>query len=81
MARSWAAELAPQGITVNVVAPAATDTPMLRDPSRAGVPVRLPPIGQLISPEEVAGLTVSLLGPEAGAMTGQQVVICGGSSL
>jgi NAD(P)-dependent dehydrogenase (short-subunit alcohol dehydrogenase family) len=43
--------------------------------------VRLPPIGQLISPEEVAGLTVFLLGLEAGAMTGQQVVICGGSSL
>ncbi|MBI0538000.1 SDR family oxidoreductase [Roseomonas sp. KE2513] len=81
MARSWAAELAPRGITVNVVAPAATDTPMLRDPGRAGVAPRLPPIGRLIDPAEVAALTAFLLGPEAGAITGQQIVICGGSSL
>lgn len=81
LARSWAQELAPRGITVNVVAPAATDTPMLRDPSRAGVAPRLPPIGRLIAPEEVAAMTAFLLGPEAGAITGQQIVICGGSSL
>lgn len=81
MARSWAAELAPRGITVNVVAPAATDTPMLRDPARSGTPTRLPPIGRYIAPEEVAALTAFLLGPEAGAITGQQIVICGGSSL
>ena len=81
MARSWAAELAPRGITVNVVAPAATDTPMLCDPGRAGVSPRLPPIGRLIDPAEVAALTAFLLGPEAGAITGQQIVICGGSSL
>ncbi len=81
LARSWAAELAPRGITVNVVAPAATDTPMLRDPARAGVAPKLPPIGRLIRPEEVAGMVAFLLGPDAGAITGQQVVMCGGASL
>ncbi len=81
MARSWAIELAPRGITVNVVAPAATDTPMLRDPARSAVAPKLPPIGRYISPEEVAALTAFLLGPEAGAITGQQMLICGGSSL
>jgi 3-oxoacyl-[acyl-carrier protein] reductase len=81
MARSWALELAPRGITVNVVAPAATDTPMLRDPARSALPPRLPPIGRFVQPEEVAAMTAFLLGPEAGAITGQQVVICGGSSL
>jgi len=81
MARSWAIELAPRGITVNVVAPAATDTPMLRDPGRSAVAPKMPPIGRLIRPEEVAALTAFLLGPEAGAITGQQLVICGGSSL
>jgi len=81
MARSWAIELAPRGITVNVVAPAATDTPMLRDPGRSGVQPKLPPIGRLIRPDEVAALTAFLLGPEAGAITGQHLVICGGSSL
>jgi NAD(P)-dependent dehydrogenase (short-subunit alcohol dehydrogenase family) len=81
MARSWALELASRGITVNVVAPAATDTPMLHDPARAGTPTRLPPIGRLIRPEEVAAMAAFLLGPEAGAITGQQIVICGGASL
>lgn len=81
MARAWAQELAPRRITVNVVAPAATDTPMLRDPARAGSAPKLPPIGRLVEPGEVAALTAFLLGPEAGAITGQQVVICGGSSL
>ncbi|EFH11261.1 oxidoreductase, short chain dehydrogenase/reductase family protein [Pseudoroseomonas cervicalis ATCC 49957] len=81
LSRSWAAELAPRGITVNVVAPAATDTPMLRDPARASVAPRLPPIGRLIRPEEVAATVAFLLAPEAAAITGQTIVICGGSSL
>ena len=81
MARSWAIELAPRGITANVVAPAATETPMLHDPARSALPPRLPPIGRYIRPEEMAATTAFLLGPEAGAITGQQIVICGGSSL
>ena len=81
MARSWALELAPRGITANVVAPAATETPMLHDPARSALSPRLPPIGRYIRPEEVAATTAFLLGPEAGAITGQQIVICGGSSL
>jgi len=81
MARSWAIELAPKGITVNVVAPAATETPMLTDPSRAGVTPKLPPIGRFIRPDEVAHAVAFLLSPEAASITGQQLVICGGSSL
>jgi NAD(P)-dependent dehydrogenase (short-subunit alcohol dehydrogenase family) len=81
LARSWAIELAPKGITVNVVAPAATETPMLKDPSRANVAPKLPPIGRFIRPEEVAHAVAFLLSPEAASITGQQLVICGGSSL
>jgi NAD(P)-dependent dehydrogenase (short-subunit alcohol dehydrogenase family) len=81
MARSWAAELAPRGITVNVVAPGATDTPLLSDPARAGTPPKMPPIGRFVQPQEVAALTAFLLGDEAGAITGQQIVMCGGASL
>ncbi|MGO4154152.1 SDR family NAD(P)-dependent oxidoreductase [Cupriavidus sp. YAF13] len=81
MARSWAAELAPRGITVNVVAPGATETPMLNDPGRKGTPPRTPPIGRFIRPDEVAGMVSFLLGPDAGAITGQQILICGGGSL
>jgi NAD(P)-dependent dehydrogenase (short-subunit alcohol dehydrogenase family) len=81
MARSWASELASRGITVNVVAPAATETPMLADPSRSGVAPKLPPIGRYIKAEEVAAAVWFLLSAEAGAITGQQLIICGGSSL
>lgn len=81
MARSWAAELAPRAITVNVVAPAATRTPMLADPARAAVQPKLPPIGRFIQPEEVAATVAFLLSDGAGAITGQQLVICGGASL
>ncbi len=81
LARSWAIELAPRGITVNVVAPGATDTAMLRDPARAGEAPKLPPIGRFVRPEEVAALTVFLLSDAAASITGQQIAVCGGSSL
>ncbi|MBN6040936.1 SDR family oxidoreductase [Amycolatopsis sp. 195334CR] len=81
LARSWAAELAPRGVTVNVVAPGPTDTPMLRDPGRSSTPVRVPPLGRLVTPGEVGALTAFLLGPSGGSITGQTVVVCGGASL
>jgi NAD(P)-dependent dehydrogenase (short-subunit alcohol dehydrogenase family) len=81
LARSWAMELAPRAITVNVVAPGPTDTAMLTDPTRSAPPPRVPPLGRLVRPEEVAALTSFLLGPDGGSVTGQQLVICGGASL
>ena len=81
MARSWAMELAPRGITVNIAAPGATDTPMLTDPSRGTAKPKPPPIGRLVAPEEVAGLVAYLLSPLAASITGQQINICGGASL
>ncbi|WP_144186409.1 SDR family NAD(P)-dependent oxidoreductase [Elioraea rosea] len=81
MARAWAQELLHRRITVNIVAPGTTDTPMLRDPARSATPPKVPPIGRYIRPEEVAALTAFLVGPEADVITGQQIMICGGSSL
>jgi len=81
MARSWAAEVAARGVTVNVVSPAATQTSMLDDPARASSAPRLPPLGRLIQPHEIAALVEFLLSPLAAAITGQDIAICGGASL
>ena len=81
LARSWAAESMEHGVTVNVVSPAATDTPMLQDPARANTKPKLPPIGRLIQPDEVAALVEYLLGPHAAAITGQDIALCGGASV
>ncbi|TQM61781.1 SDR family NAD(P)-dependent oxidoreductase [Humibacillus xanthopallidus] len=81
MARSWAAELAPRRITVNVVAPGPTRTAMLDDPNRASVPPVVPPLGRLVEPAEIAALTRFLLEPAGAMVTGQTIVICGGASL
>ncbi len=80
-ARSVAMELADRAITVNIVSPAATDTPMLRDPARARAAPALPPFGRLVQPDEIAAMVGFLLSPPAASITGQQIVICGGASL
>ena len=81
LARSWAIETVESGVTVNVISPAATDTGMLTDPARSSTAPRMPPIGRFIQPAEIAALTVFLLSPEAAAITGQDIAICGGASL
>ncbi|PNH85588.1 SDR family NAD(P)-dependent oxidoreductase [Arthrobacter sp. AFG20] len=81
MGRTWAQELAPRGITVNVLSPGPTDTPMLADPGRAATPPKVPALGRLVDPEDVAALAGFLLGPHGKSITGQNYVICGGASL
>jgi len=81
LARSWAAELAPRRVTVNVVAPGPTRTAMLEDPNRSATPPVVPPLGRLVEPAEVAALTRFLLEPTGAMVTGQTIVMCGGASL
>jgi NAD(P)-dependent dehydrogenase (short-subunit alcohol dehydrogenase family) len=54
---------------------------MLQDPARSNTTPRLPPIGRLIQPNEVAALVAFLTRPEAAAITGQDIAICGGASV
>jgi 3-oxoacyl-[acyl-carrier protein] reductase len=81
LSRSWAAEVVRDGVTVNVVSPAATNTGMVKQTDRSASPPVLPPIGRLIEPQEISSLVRYLIGPHAAAITGQNIQICGGSSL
>lgn len=81
LVRSFAAEFAPRGVTANIVAPAATATPLLSRGDRADVPPAMPPIGRFIEPDEIAATVAFLLSTEAAAITGQEIIICGGASL
>lgn len=81
LSRSWAMELAERQITVNVVAPGPTATPMLNDPARAATPPVVPKLGRFVEPSEIADLTAFLLGPSGRSITGQRIAVCAGASL
>jgi 2-hydroxycyclohexanecarboxyl-CoA dehydrogenase len=72
--RSLGAELAPQGIRVNSVAPGPTDTPLLAPDSPWREPAYLDslPLGRLVRPDEVAD-TVMFVLEEATYFYGQTV--------
>lgn len=79
-ARTWAMELAPRGIRVNVVAPGPTDTEMMaRVPDDVrGALIAPIPLGRMARPEEVAAATVFLLSEEASFTTGAELFVDGG---
>jgi 3-oxoacyl-[acyl-carrier protein] reductase len=86
MARTWALELAADGITVNVVAPGPIHTDMFYDVIPAGsereralaasIPVRR--VGE---PGDVARAVGFFADPDSGFITGQVLYVCGGASL
>ncbi|ABY28689.1 SDR family NAD(P)-dependent oxidoreductase [Methylorubrum extorquens] len=79
-ARTWTAELAPQGIRVNVVAPGPTDTAMMAsvpEPGRAALIAPIP-LGRMARPEEVAAATLFLLSDEASFVAGAELCVDGG---
>jgi len=84
--RSWALELAPEGITVNVVAPGPIDTEMWRSNNPADSPstidmVSAIPIGRIGTSEEVAAAVGYFLSSESSFTTGQVLFVCGGLSI
>lgn len=86
LARTAALELAPHGITVNVVAPGPIDTDMLAPDLPRGSPererfARSVPVGRFGRPEEVAAAVAFFAGREASFVTGQLLYVCGGASV
>jgi 3-oxoacyl-[acyl-carrier protein] reductase len=86
MARTWALELAPEGITVNVVAPGPIRTDMFYDVVEQGsdkeralaasVPVR-----RLGESADVARAVSFFADAANGFITGQVLYVCGGTSV
>lgn len=78
--KALAKELAPNGITVNAVAPGAIEGGMMQrfSPDEIGMIADEIPVNRLGRPEEVAAVVRFLLSPEAGYLTGQIISPNGG---
>jgi NAD(P)-dependent dehydrogenase (short-subunit alcohol dehydrogenase family) len=79
-ARTWAAELAPKGIRVNVVAPGPTDTDMMAsvaEDTRAAIVAPIP-MGRMARPSEVAAAALFLLSDDASYIAGAELCVDGG---
>ena len=86
MARTWALELAPHGITVNVVAPGPIQTDMFHRVVPVGSPkvdqiAASIPVGRLGQPEDVANAVRFFASADSGFVTGQVLYVCGGASV
>lgn len=86
MARTWALELAGQGITVNVVAPGPIQTPMFYDVVDAGserekqIAAQIP-VKRLGKADDITRAVSFLADPANSFITGQTLYVCGGASI
>jgi len=89
LTKTFALELAPEGIRVNGIAPGVVDTP-IHDPRADGDPSRaekmtafaaMHPLGRVGKPSDIAEAAAYLLGSGAGWVTGSLVQVDGGISI
>ncbi len=85
LTKSLALELAPRGITVNAVGPSLIETDLTRErmrknPGFRDMEVSRTPLGRLGTVEDVAGAVVYFASPEASFVTGQLLLVDGGTS-
>ena len=83
LARNLAVELGPHNVRVNCVAPSIIKTDFARalwaNPKIATAAAAATPLKRLGEPDDVAGVVVFLSSPAATYMTGQAIVVDGGS--
>ena len=86
LARTWALELAPKGITVNVIAPGPVLTENFWDivPKDGEVQAKIAqgiPVKRIGTSTDIANAAQFFLGEGSGFVTGQVLFVCGGASL
>jgi len=86
MARTWALELAPHGITVNVVAPGPVQTDNFwgiipKESEREAELAKRIPVGRLGQVQDVTNAFLFFCDPANSFVTGQTLFVCGGSSI
>ena len=81
--RSWARELGPDGITVNLVAPGWIPTERALDASEADKQAyaQAVPLRRMGLPEEVGRVVAFLASDAAGFINGQKIAVNGGNTL
>jgi NAD(P)-dependent dehydrogenase (short-subunit alcohol dehydrogenase family) len=79
-ARTWANELAPKGIRVNVVSPGPTDTAMMAGTSQEvrNALSAMIPLGRMARADEVAAAVLFLASDESSFTTGAELAVDGG---
>jgi 3-oxoacyl-[acyl-carrier protein] reductase len=83
MTRTWALELAKDGITANAVAPGSIETSLFRranppDDPRTQAILAAIPVGRIGTPIDVANAVSFFLDRRSGFVTGQTMYVCGG---
>ena len=86
MARTWALELAPHGITVNVVSPGPVQTDNFwgiipKGSEREAELAKRIPVGRLGTVRDISNAFLYFCDPENGFVTGQTLYVCGGGSV
>jgi 3-oxoacyl-[acyl-carrier protein] reductase len=76
LTRGYAGRLAPEGVTVNAVAPGLTDTDMGKPLIEAGIAARIP-VGRVGTGDEIAKAVMLLVGDAY--ITGQTLAVNGGA--
>ena len=85
LARNLAAEFGPSGVRVNCIAPGLVRTDFARalweNPDTLKAVTRGTPMRRIGEPHEIAGAAVFLASPASTFMTGQTIIVDGGSTV
>jgi NAD(P)-dependent dehydrogenase (short-subunit alcohol dehydrogenase family) len=85
LARNLAVEWGPQGLRVNAVSPGLVRTPLstqlMADEAFMKRRMQATPLRRVGEPQEIAAVVVMLASPAGGFITGQNLVVDGGTTI